>query len=36
VVTIGIANEETIRKHVQNQLVELDSKEKNAKQLGLF
>ena len=34
--TIGNANEETIRKYVQNQLVELDSKEKNAKQLGLF
>jgi putative transposase len=26
--TIGNANEETIRKYVQNQLVELDSKEK--------
>jgi putative transposase len=34
--SIGNANEETIRKYVQNQLVELDSKEKNAKQLGLF
>ena len=34
--TIGNANEETIRKYVQNQLIELDGKEKNAKQLGLF
>tara|TARA_R110002153_G_scaffold141705_1_gene292835 strand:- start:720 stop:1058 length:339 start_codon:yes stop_codon:yes gene_type:complete len=34
--TIGNVNEETIRKYVQNQLIELDSKEKNAKQLGLF
>jgi hypothetical protein len=33
---IGNANEKTIRKYVQNQLIELDSKEKNAKQLGLF
>ncbi|MEO9947390.1 MAG: IS200/IS605 family transposase [Paraglaciecola sp.] len=33
---IGNANEETVRKYVQNQLIELDSKEKNAKQLGLF
>ena len=34
--TIGNANEDTIRKYVQDQLVELDSKEENAKQLGLF
>jgi len=34
--SIGNANEDTIRKYVQNQLVELDSKEENAKQLGLF
>jgi putative transposase len=34
--TIGNANEETIRKHVQNQLIELDNKENNAKQLALF
>jgi putative transposase len=34
--TIGNADEKTIRKYVQNQLVELDSKEKSAKQLGLF
>ena len=34
--TIGNANEETIRKYVQEQLVELDRKEKNADQLGLF
>jgi len=34
--TIGNADEKTIRKYVQNQLVELDSKEKPAKQLGLF
>jgi putative transposase len=34
--TIGNANEETIRKYVQDQLIELDSKEMNAKQLGLF
>jgi len=33
---IGNANGDTIRKYVQNQLVELDSKEENAKQLGLF
>jgi putative transposase len=34
--TIGNANEETIRKNVQNQLIELDNKENNAKQLALF
>jgi putative transposase len=34
--TIGNANEETIRKYAQNQLIELDVKEQNAKQLGLF
>jgi putative transposase len=34
--TIGNANEETIRKYVQDQLIELDSKEMNIKQLGLF
>ncbi len=34
--TIGNANEETIRKYVQNQLIELDRQEENAKQLGLF
>jgi hypothetical protein len=34
--TIGNANEETIRKYIQDQLIELDSKEMNAKQLGLF
>ena len=34
--TIGNADEDTIRKYVQNQLVELDSKEEPAKQLGLF
>lgn len=34
--TIGNANEETIRKYVQNQLIELDSQEENARQLGLF
>ena len=34
--TIGNANEETIRKYVQEQLVELDRKEKNADQLGPF
>ncbi len=33
---VGNADEKTIRKYVQNQLVELDSKEKPAKQLGLF
>lgn len=34
--SIGNADEETIRKYVQNQLQELDSKEKPARQLGLF
>ena len=34
--TIGNANEETIRKYVQNQLIELDRQEENARQLGLF
>ena len=34
--TIGNANEETISKYVQDQLIELDSKEMKAKQLGLF
>ena len=34
--TIGNANEETIRKYVQNQLIELDRQEENAKQLGRF
>jgi len=34
--TIGNANEDAIRKYVQDQIVELDSKEKNANQLGLF
>ena len=34
--TIGNANEETIREYVQNQLIELDRKEKNSDQLGLF
>jgi len=34
--TIGNADEDTIRKYVQNQLVELDSKEESARQLGLF
>ncbi len=34
--TIGNADEDTIRKYVQNQLVELDSKEEPARQLGLF
>ena len=33
---IGNANEEIIRKYLQNQLVELDGKEDKAKQLGLF
>ncbi len=33
---IGNANEETIKKYVQNQLIELDGIEKNTKQLGLF
>ncbi len=34
--TIGNADEETIRKYVQEQLVVLDGKEGHAKQLGLF
>ncbi len=34
--TMGNANEETIREYVQNQLIELDRKEKNSDQLGLF
>ena len=34
--TIGTAEEETIRKYVQSQLVVLDSMEENAKQLGMF
>jgi putative transposase len=34
--TIGNANEEMIRKHLQNQLVVMDKAEKNAKQLDLF
>ena len=34
--TIGNADENTIRKYVQNQLVVLDSKEKPANQLDLF
>jgi len=34
--TIGDATEDTIRKYVQNQLVELDKKEVHGKQLGLF
>ena len=34
--TIGNANDEVIRQYVQNQLAELDKKEKGAKQLGLF
>ena len=34
--TIGNANEETIRKYVQNQLVESDKKETKSKQLNLF
>ena len=34
--TIGNANEEVIRKYVQNQLVVMDKAEKNAKQLDLF
>lgn len=34
--TIGNANDEVIRKYVQEQLLELDKKEKGAKQLGLF
>ncbi len=34
--TIGNANEETIRKYVQNQLTEMDKQEKRAYQLKLF
>ena len=34
--SIGNADENTIRKYVQNQLKELDRKEEPAKQLGLF
>ena len=34
--TIGNADEKTIRKYVQNQLQELDSRENPARQLGLF
>ncbi|MCL1077623.1 IS200/IS605 family transposase [Parashewanella spongiae] len=34
--TIGNATEEVIRKYVQDQLSELDKKEKSADQLGLF
>jgi putative transposase len=34
--TIGNANEETIRKYVQNQLKEMDKNEKEVKQLSLF
>ncbi len=34
--TIGNANEGSIRKYVQNQLAELDSKEEPASQLDLF
>ncbi|WP_298773355.1 IS200/IS605 family transposase [uncultured Shewanella sp.] len=34
--TIGNANEGSIRKYVQNQLLELDRKETNSDQLGLF
>jgi len=34
--SIGNADEKTIRKYVQNQLEELDSKENPAQQLGLF
>ena len=34
--SIGNADEKTIRKYVQNQLEELDSKENPARQLGLF
>ncbi len=34
--SIGNADEKTIRKYVQNQLQELDSKENPARQLGLF
>lgn len=34
--TIGNANEETIRKYVKNQLIEMDKAEKKAVQLRLF
>jgi REP element-mobilizing transposase RayT len=34
--TIGNATEDTIRKYVQDQLIELDRKEKYGSQLGLF
>ena len=34
--TIGNANEETIRKYVQEQLTELNQKEKHSDQLDLF
>jgi len=34
--TIGNANEETIRKNFQNQLIELEVKRQNAKQFCLF
>ena len=34
--TIGDATEDTIRKYVQNQLIELDRKEAHGSQLGLF
>tara|TARA_R110002050_G_scaffold271009_6_gene414162 strand:+ start:1063 stop:1383 length:321 start_codon:yes stop_codon:yes gene_type:complete len=34
--TIGNANEDTIRKYVQNQLTELDQKEIHSDQLDLF
>ena len=34
--SIGNANGETISKYVQNQLVELGSKKKNAKQFGFI
>ena len=34
--TIGASTEESIRKYVQNQLVELDKKEVHGNQLGLF
>ena len=34
--TIGNATEEVIRKYVQDELLELDSKEINLSQMGLF
>ena len=34
--TIGNADEETIRRYVQNQLSEIDPKEESGRQLGLF